>query len=504
MTPKPTSVRYNDWRQVNLPTPETFTPTRPVSVIIPYYQTPPETLARTLASLERQTYPKDLFEVVIADDGSQPPLERPPSTSLDIRVVRQKRCGFGAGRARNNGARVAAHDILLFLDSDMLVEAEWIAAHARWHHVVSDALTMGFNCYVAVDDLDAKTIRCRTGSLRELFSDRPADPPWFEAHMLRTNDLTSRSDDLFRVKASGNFAMRKDFFDLVGGFDESFVRYGLEDTELGYRAYNCGALLVPARDAQAWHQSRWPPHWDDVKDRNFRIQYGKAAHLIAHRGLRGTKPGRIYRVPQFVVNVDAGHLPAEQVIKTVELILAARIHDLGGRIETPARDDDDRRAWLRDVFGPEPRVRVAPARSALDDFPAAPFHVTLPASAVFARNLVHRLRTKLRSAVTAAAVCPDGRRVSITRAWALHRARRTAMNPADFGEALTLSPAALKLKLKAGTASTRPTGSPTNLERLLYVLQDVRGPKEAYTTLKRLTKAVRWYAAFKRAVARRQ
>ena len=143
MTPKPTSVRYNDWSQVAVEPLDTFVPTMPVSVIVPYYQTSAETLARTLAALEGQTCPRNLFEVVIVDDGSEPPLSRPRPTPLNVKVVRQERCGFGIARARNTGARAAAHDILLFLDSDMLVEADWIAAHARWHHVVSDAVTLG-------------------------------------------------------------------------------------------------------------------------------------------------------------------------------------------------------------------------------------------------------------------------------------------------------------------------------------------------------------------------
>ncbi len=174
MTPKPTSVRYNDWRQVDTPAPEAFTPTLPVSVIIPCYQTPAETLARTLAALEGQTYPRGLFEVVIVDDGSQPPLSRPRSTPLDVKVARQERRGFGISRARNTGARAAAGDILLFLDGDTLAEAGWMAAHARWLHAVSDALTLGFRACVSMDGIDAETIRRRPGSLRELFSDWPA------------------------------------------------------------------------------------------------------------------------------------------------------------------------------------------------------------------------------------------------------------------------------------------------------------------------------------------
>ena len=116
MNPEPARVPYNDWRQVDMPAPEAFAPTLPVSVIVPAYRAPAETLARTLAALEGQTWPRDLFEVVIVDDGSEPPLERPRSTPLNVKTVLQERCGFGAARARNTGVRAAAHDILLFLE----------------------------------------------------------------------------------------------------------------------------------------------------------------------------------------------------------------------------------------------------------------------------------------------------------------------------------------------------------------------------------------------------
>ncbi len=606
MTPKPTSVRYNDWRQVAVEPLATFTPTLPVSVIIPYYQTPAETLARTLAALERQTYPRDIFEVIIVDDGSEPPLSRPRSTPLDVKVVRQERRGFGAPRARNTGARAAAHNILLFLDSDLLAEADWMAAHARWHHAVSDALTVGFYANVLVDGINMETTRHRPGSLRELFSGRRSDPPWIESHIARTNHLTSRADDLFRVVVSGNLGISKSFYELAGGFNESFTRYGMEDTELGYRAYTHGGLLVPVRDAFTWHQGRWREN-RDAKDRSHRLQRGKAMHLIPHPGFRGKQPGRIFKVPQYVVTIDAG-VPPDEVVRAVVDLLADRVHDLVVRIETPNRDDvgrlqscsappvilsdqpchsehhchserseesphggetlrgvylepsrkaqgdnasvlsDDgqRLQYLREVFGSDPRVLIAPTRSALDEFPASPFHVTLPA-AVFAKDLVHRLRARLGSAVTAAATLPDGSTVSITRVWALHRARRTGKRAADFGEARTIPAKALKLQSanpvipsSQPCPSEQPTGRsehhcpserseesphggetlrgvylersrkaqgdmvtygmalPTKWDTLLHWMRDIRSPGEAWALLKGLALAVQWRVAIKR------
>ncbi len=240
MMPLPTSVPYNDWRQVEAEPLETFVPTLPVSVVIPAYRTPAATLARTLAALEGQTYPRDLWEVLLVDDGSQPPLERPRSAALDVRVVRQERRGFGLARARNTGAGAAAGDILIFLDSDTLVEADWLAAHARWHHAVCDALTLGSRVHVAVDGLDAETIRGRPGALRELLADRPAGPREVESLLLRTRGLTTRADDVFNALTGGNFGVGQSFYRLVGGMDESFTRWGAEDTEFSYRAYARG------------------------------------------------------------------------------------------------------------------------------------------------------------------------------------------------------------------------------------------------------------------------
>ena len=464
---------------------DTFTPTMPVSVIIPYYQTPAETLERTLAALEGQTYPRELFEVIIADDGSEPPLERLPATPLDVKVVRQERRGFGAARARNNGARAAAHDILLFLDSDMLAERDWMAAHACWHHAVSDALTIGSCPHVQADGISAETICRWPGPLKELLSEKAGEPSWTESHMVRTNNLTSRADDLFRVTLSGNLGIRRDFYWSAGGFNESFTRYGMEDIEFGYRAYTHGGLLVPVQDPPAWHQGlRKEIRETTDKDRDNQLQRQKAAHFIAHPMFRSNRPGRIFQVPQYVVTIKAGYHPAEPIIKTTANILADREHDLEVRVEASASSDAELMERLRDEFGADPRVHIAPSRSALDEFPASPFQVTLPA-AVFARDLVHRLRAGLGSAATATSTLPDGSAVSITRAWALHRARRAGGCPADFGEARTIPAKTLKPR-RAG-----PVDYPSKWDTLLGWMQDIRSPADAWSFLRSLAVTLR-------------
>lgn len=498
VTPQPNRVRYNDWRQLPVAPAEAFVPVLPVSVVIPYYQTPAETLARTLAALERQSYPRSLFEVVVVDDGSEPPLKL-PATPLDTKLVRQDRHGFGLARARNAGAGAASHDILLFLDSDILVEDDWMATHARWHHAASDAVTMGAYADVAMDGIDASTIRQHAGTLRELLAERPTDQRLNEGQLIRTNELTSPTDDPFSVMLGGNFGFGRDFYWSVGGHDESFVRWGMEEIELGYRATVGGALMVPVKEAFAWHQGRMDGARRKVNNRNLRLQRAKVAHLIAFDGIRGDAAGRIFSVPQHVVTIAAGSGSTDDILKSVASLLADRVHDLMVRIEMGDGDDsgvEERRIWLQEMFGPDPRVCLAAGASALDDFPASPFHVALPAPIV-ARDLVFRLRQKMGDAVVATATLADGGSISIARSWALNRARRTGHAVDQFGDARTFPVEALKLgkattsRRPRGFNPTEPVGFPTKWQRLFIRARGIRDLREFWFFLKWLATLAR-------------
>ena len=90
----PAGVRGNNWRELAAATPDRFEPELPASVVVTYYEAP-EALDLTLAALEGQTYPRELFEVVIVDDGSRTPLTPPAGSPLKVRVVHQEDRGFG-------------------------------------------------------------------------------------------------------------------------------------------------------------------------------------------------------------------------------------------------------------------------------------------------------------------------------------------------------------------------------------------------------------------------
>ena len=439
--PPPAGARGNDWRSLPVTPVEFFEPDMAVTVVVPYFEAP-EALALTLAGLEGQTYPRELFEVVVVDDGSDPPLELAQPESMRVRVIHQEDLGFGLARARNNGARAATGDIIVFLDCDMVPEAEWLAFHARWHHAACDLVTLGFRRHVDFEGIDADAVRGRPGSLEELLAERPVQhPEWIERRMTRTDDLTADSDDIFRVVTGGNFGISAAFFADVGMFDESFTQWGAEDIEFGWRAYALGAVLAPERGALCWHQGPGAV-LTESETVSLEQQRDKVSHLIPDRRLRSAAPGRSFTVPQIVVTVDPGHADPDVILATVEQVLASDVHDLVVWVEERPEERFER---LHRLLDPDPRAEVGAAGGAAGAHRAAAFFVRVPAGADVVPRMIGQLRQQLGSAASGQSDLASGHRVTITRAWALNRSQRCNLAISDVGDVVELDVDSLRV-----------------------------------------------------------
>lgn len=195
-----------------------------VSVVIPHYNNP-DSLARVVEAVRAQDYAGEV-EIVVADDGSETPPDIP-----GVRLVQQEDLGFRAAAARNLGAAAATGEVLAFLDADTVPTPGYLAAAVP--HIVGDerAVVVGAR---------------KTGAQQR-------EPQWLVDAWEATDNLRHADHTSWRYVISAVLTCSKTFFDEVGGFDGSFVGYGGEDWEFGFRAWNHGATLVHEPQAIASH-----------------------------------------------------------------------------------------------------------------------------------------------------------------------------------------------------------------------------------------------------------
>ncbi len=101
------------------------------SVIIPTYNRLDE-IQELLISLEKQTLPRDAFEVIIVDDGSTDDTEKfiqgiIQKGSLKLSFYKQDH--KGPGPARNTGMKHARGEYYIFVDSDCIAQENWLKAY---------------------------------------------------------------------------------------------------------------------------------------------------------------------------------------------------------------------------------------------------------------------------------------------------------------------------------------------------------------------------------------
>lgn len=99
-----------------------------ISVVIPHLNQP-DGLAACLRSLEAQTLDRDLFEMIVVDNGS-PVLPRDIiARHPGVRLLEERQPG--PGPARNTGAAAAKADLIAFIDADCRAHPDWLAAVLR-------------------------------------------------------------------------------------------------------------------------------------------------------------------------------------------------------------------------------------------------------------------------------------------------------------------------------------------------------------------------------------
>ena len=260
-----------------------------VSVIIPHYRDLGG-LAICLAALERQSYPRDRFEVIVADNAS-------PEGAAAVAEVIAERAQLvvvtekGAGPARNGGVAASSGEVLAFIDSDCVAEASWIEEGVR---ALESFDFVGGRVKVLVEDPERVT---PVEAFERVFAFD------FKTYIERKG-----------FTGAGNLFCPRPLFDRAGHFKTGVS----EDVEWSRRAQSAGFSLGYAPRAVVGHPAR--RSWAELVSKWKRIN-------AETWGLSAGRPAR--RLRWFGRTLL---LPASAVVHTVKVIASPELSSAPQRL----------------------------------------------------------------------------------------------------------------------------------------------------------------------------
>lgn len=203
-----------------------------VSVIIPVLNDA-ERLEKCLEALQCQTYPKDLYEVIVVDNGSKQSIEHLINRFGQATLIYESQPGSYA--ARNRGILAAKGKILAFTDSDCVPSENWLETGVRHLLTWPDCGIVGGRIEIFFKNSDHPTPVELYDSISHLQQ---------EQYIKREN-----------YAATANLFTFREVFNKVGLFNSSLKSGG--DVEWGQRASAHGYLLHYADDGCVAHPARY-------------------------------------------------------------------------------------------------------------------------------------------------------------------------------------------------------------------------------------------------------
>lgn len=201
-----------------------------VSVIIPTYNEW-ESLGRCLGALEKQTFPKNDFEIIVVNNDPSCPLPNGMVLPANGRLITEAKPGSYA--ARNAGLKIAKGEIIGFTDSDCLPDKDWIKN--------------------AVEFLSLNQEFARVGGKISI-PQKSAQPTVLEKY----NQIYGFPQKWLIMHGGGsvtaNLFAYKYIFDKVGGFSDDLMSMG--DKYWGIKAQQAGFRIAYVENVRVTHPAR--------------------------------------------------------------------------------------------------------------------------------------------------------------------------------------------------------------------------------------------------------
>ena len=217
-------------------------PSTKVSIIIPFHNEPWSSLLRTVHGVLDRTPKVNIEEVILVDDAST---HEHLKSLLEIyvvhlRVVRIERLTsrIGLVGARLLGAKkskVSKTGIIIFLDAHVEVNHGWLEPLMKV--IIENDKTIAIP---HIDTIDATTLK-----YRHWYPEHVGSFSWNLEYIWKINIQVMNKKKPFSTSTMIGcaFAVRKDYFFKLGGFDPGMILWGGENLELSFRTWMCGGSL---------------------------------------------------------------------------------------------------------------------------------------------------------------------------------------------------------------------------------------------------------------------
>jgi glycosyltransferase involved in cell wall biosynthesis len=249
-----------------------------ISIAIPAHNRP-EFLLDALQSISKQTYPN--FEVIVVDDGSEPPISQSSLYEVLGEQVRLHRHDLAKGvpKAKNAAVKAARGEIILLLDDDDLLRPYALESifYAYTNYPNIDCLFLGVHPFGSYANEAAKSREKALGKIIDKLKPEEQDGLYFFSEGIFDALLNSVPIDFQRPAA------RRGAWNIVGGFDESSL---FSESEWAIRAASICTIALTINALTEWriHDNNfgWPPgmELDQIKRRQMENGINTGANLL--------------------------------------------------------------------------------------------------------------------------------------------------------------------------------------------------------------------------------